>query len=247
MEKMTSFRIIILLAGLFKIISADKHCVMSTFHLSCTFDISENRSLSIHKTDIKTLDLSGSVLNELVRLFVKEYINVEELNLSNCRIRHIENGTFSDLYKLVKLNLSDNLMKSFNTDSFQQPNALSVLILSNNLLTHLDSFPFENFPKLRALDISGNGLTYLSESVIHVIITNSFMTFHADRNPWDCQDSHWKAYLDKSQYLRRSFCVTNFPSALANFRSKSKYNNGLYTSTDNCSRPRETCGFSRCK
>lgn len=136
-------------------ISAQKYCTMSTSKLICTYDPAENQSLSIRKSDIKILDLSGRIFNEDIRSSLKDYSNLEELSLSSCRIKHLENRTFADLSQLIKLNLSDNLIASFNSFSVDKQNVLNILILSNNLLNSLDNIHLENFPKLKVLDISG--------------------------------------------------------------------------------------------
>ncbi|XP_044763681.1 SLIT and NTRK-like protein 1 [Coccinella septempunctata] len=216
---------------------------MTVHKLSCTYDPSEERSLFIQKTDIKTLDLSGSMINEVVRSSIREYGNLEELSLSNCRIKRLENGTFADLQKLIKLNLSDNLLTTFNGHSFERMSSLNIMILSNNLLETLSDMHLEAFPKLKVLDISGNQLQSLPEEVMYKIQNDPAFSLYAGNNPWNCNSIIWKKYFERNEELKKKFCSPVSHSFLGILKDRE----GRTIMQSKTTVIRESCGFVKCK
>ncbi|XP_045464868.1 uncharacterized protein LOC123674065 [Harmonia axyridis] len=233
---------VLILVGSSGIVSSEKYCTMSASRISCTYDPKGESSLSIQMTDIKALDLSGTEIHE-VRSYVEDYVNLEDLNLSSCRIKSLGKGTFAQLSKLIKLNLSDNLITSFDGNSFDKPNVLNILILSDNLLNSLSELHLDAFPKLNVLDVSGNQLKYLTGDVIEKIRRNPTFSLYAANNPWNCSISHWMNFLETNEDLKNKFCHSNSNS----FLGKIKYKEGKRRGDLGNSIIRESCGFFKCK
>ncbi|XP_061728079.1 leucine-rich repeat neuronal protein 2-like isoform X2 [Cydia pomonella] len=113
-----------------------------------------------------TVDLSGNNIDCITEI---ADLPIEELNLSNNKIKNIENASFRGLQKMRVLNLSYNRLTSrlsphafegkFSAERYESLSSMRTLNLSYNQLHSLHQDLFEHLPELNSLDLSGNPLT----------------------------------------------------------------------------------------
>lgn len=84
----------------------------------------------------KTFNLSSNIFSGLY---------IKRLEISNCKIKVLENKVFSGLESILQeLNLSNNLLKKIPVNALSGLNVIVKLNLSNNLITEIkqeDAFP----------------------------------------------------------------------------------------------------------
>ncbi|BFZ09463.1 hypothetical protein BsWGS_12502 [Bradybaena similaris] len=81
---------------------------------------------------------------------------VKNLNLFQCNITNIENGSFSLLPQLTILNLSRNYLTNLTGSLFEGLGNLERLDLSVNRIRKIELGTFDNFPKLQILNLEEN-------------------------------------------------------------------------------------------
>ena len=133
------------------------------------------------RTDIKTLDLGAKTLfPETLDISLLKYCyDLEKIDLSANRIKHIVLDGLEDNYTIETIILSNNELQSIKLPPI--PN-LKTLILKNNKLRTIDLKALAKCQKLEVLDLSGNFLEALDlsplancENLKKIILTNNLL------------------------------------------------------------------------
>lgn len=159
----------------------------------------------------QTLDISQ---NNIGRLRVDEFkkaglINLQKIQLSNCRIKIIEKFSFRDLRNVVEVDLSLNMIDMIPTHILTTLPELRDLKLSGNTIYFIGIEAFKSATHLKKLDISDNKITSINvhafvgiESSLQVLlltrnrltevetksfsILNALISLEISSNPWNC-------------------------------------------------------------
>ena len=145
------------------------------------------------------IDFSSNELEYLSPAFVRDWVSLEEITLSNNKLYVMEKySEFGDLFKtfikLRKLSLNLNHITFLPKYIFFNNVNLEYLDLSSNYLTTL-SFSLKNQNKLKYLDLRHNQISVLNgEDFLHFVnfiqgrFENENITFslHLDDNPFSC-------------------------------------------------------------
>lgn len=111
---------------------------------------------------INILDLSHNLLKSLSKEFFDSLgTSLRQLILSNNRLTHIDNLTFSALSYLEILSLRNNNISAMKRRAFMELGALQFLDLSRNRLEQLSVEQFHNMRRLRHLRLDQNLLRSL--------------------------------------------------------------------------------------
>lgn len=118
-----------------------------------------------------TLFLTGNAIFRLTNeSFPSRLHYLEELYLSENRIKQVDPGVFDNLPRLQLLDLSNNKILNFSPDAFPENSTLQVLNLSRSLFNFSYSDVFCNLfkravPKLSNLSLANNDLVILAEDM----------------------------------------------------------------------------------
>ncbi|NXP39357.1 TLR4 protein, partial [Leiothrix lutea] len=107
---------------------------------------------------LQVLKMAGNSFgdNKLANNF-KNLSHLHTLDISSCKLEHVDQGTFDALSELKELNISNNKLLTFSPGVYQPLQALRVLDFSRNQLTVLLGSAREILPgSLVLLDISQN-------------------------------------------------------------------------------------------
>ncbi|NWW09665.1 TLR4 protein, partial [Oreocharis arfaki] len=107
---------------------------------------------------LQVLKMAGNSFqdNKLANNF-KNLTRLHTLDISSCKLVHVDQSTFDALSELKELNISNNKILTFDPGVYQPLQALQVLDLSRNQLTVLSDSAREILPdSLVLLDISQN-------------------------------------------------------------------------------------------
>jgi Leucine-rich repeat (LRR) protein len=98
-------------------------------------------------------------LENLNMNFFKRFPNLRELTICGCcKLKIIEDYTFSNLEHLVNLDLSNNSLEKLNKRSFCNLKNIETLYLDDNKLSSLDKELFIDLPKSAKISILNNAL-----------------------------------------------------------------------------------------
>lgn len=110
--------------------------------------------------NLKYLNWYGNKLTKLKEWFFPTELNLKKLSLVNNEIEHIQQGTF--LYsEIEEIDLSNNRIKVIKTDTFS--NNIKGILIRNNELSHIEAGTFR--PKLRYLSLDGNHVSRIQDNV----------------------------------------------------------------------------------
>ena len=115
---------------------------------------------------LETVDISFCGLDIIPDDFFCNFKNLRFLNLSHNAIDVSGSNfqkTFSYLSRLEDINLSNNKLRQINTQAFERCTRLRRLDLSNNELTNIE-INIRNMEMLEYIDVSGNRLARLSDA-----------------------------------------------------------------------------------
>lgn len=107
---------------------------------------------------LRSLSISGNLLEVLEERNFHGLAVLETLNVSVNRISRLDPGCFSTLTSLVDLDLSDNRMRSLEPGTFSNLAALKNLRLDRNLVEFVDAAAFRGLFRLENLSMSSNRL-----------------------------------------------------------------------------------------
>ena len=163
-----------------------------------------------YEHDLKKLDLSGCDLSYLDKSCLKRLSALEELNLSNNPLRHLDlDLEFLEHMCLKKLDLSGCGVTYQHLAVQKYLRGLEDLNLSNNPLHTIKLFSSKSMPGLRTLDISGCGLT--DKDLKDFALWDEVEELNLSNNPL----SHMLQYPKNLKKLNLSgCCFTKWPSGL---------------------------------
>lgn len=116
---------------------------------------------SADQFNIYLFDASNCGLEEIYDNSLKTFTALSVINLSNNKIKTINNKVFSICPKLVEINLANNLLTTLDAKIFDQNNELGKLNLQGNPLKVITAEVFIHTPTLSWLDMSHTELTSL--------------------------------------------------------------------------------------
>ena len=122
------------------------------------------RSVGLNR--LETVDISFCGLDIIHDDFFRNFKNLRFLNLSHNTLDVSGSNfkkTFSYLSRLEDINLSNNKLRQINTQAFERCTRLRRLDLSNNELTDIE-INIRNMEVLEYIDVSGNRLVHLSDT-----------------------------------------------------------------------------------
>ena len=122
------------------------------------------RSVGLNR--LETVDISFCGLDIIQDEFFRNFKNLRFLNLSHNTLDVSGSNfkkTFSYLSRLEDINLSNNKLRQINTQAFERCTRLRRLYLSNNELTDIE-INIRNMEVLEYIDVSGNRLARLSDA-----------------------------------------------------------------------------------
>ena len=122
------------------------------------------RSIGLNR--LETVDISFCGLEIIPDYFFRNFKNLRFLNLSHNALDVSGSNfqkTFSYLSWLEDINLSNNKLRQINTQAFERCTRLRRLDLSNNELTEIE-INIRNMEVLEYIDVSGNRLVHLSDT-----------------------------------------------------------------------------------
>lgn len=108
----------------------------------------ETRIISVEFTNISNIGVDA----------LQGLPNLQELHLSNNKLRTLPNGLFRDLPQLHTLDLTGNLLEDLPLEIFEKSTSLRQLALGGNRLTTLRPSWFQPLQLLEFLDMSNNQL-----------------------------------------------------------------------------------------
>ncbi|XP_061719270.1 carboxypeptidase N subunit 2-like [Cydia pomonella] len=110
---------------------------------------------------------------------------LEELNLDNNVIRHIDADIFKPLVNLKTINLASNKI-SFIPEGMFQIQTLQNIYLNDNAIGYVSPNAFES--KVKSLDLSANRLAYLPKDCVSKLTSDGSRLINLElaSNPWQC-------------------------------------------------------------
>ena len=110
------------------------------------------------------------------------FVNLIDLELSNCTIYNLDDDVFEDLINLVTINLSDNVITSINNNLFESNLKLKRIIFKKNLLHSINGATFCRLDDIQTLDFSYNHISELGDEFLkcqnlnELRLNNNFIT-----------------------------------------------------------------------
>lgn len=114
----------------------------------------ETRIISVEFTNISSIGVDA----------LQGLPNLQELHLSNNKLRTLPSGLFQDLPKLHTLDLTGNFLEDLPVEIFGKATSLKQLALSGNRLSTLRPLWFQDLQHLDFLDLSNNQLNDVPHS-----------------------------------------------------------------------------------
>ncbi|KAJ3613639.1 hypothetical protein NHX12_019885 [Muraenolepis orangiensis] len=114
--------------------------------------------LSLHGLNLTTLSITNTNLSSFPGVALRNLPYLTHVNLSYCRIRHIQQGELGQHPYLLELRLEGAQLMSIEPMAFTGLNALQLLDVSQNHLDSLESSVFASPQSLHKLCLGGNPL-----------------------------------------------------------------------------------------
>jgi Leucine-rich repeat (LRR) protein len=116
---------------------------------------------------VKELNLQKNKIEEIDALLFNGMYNLEWLDLSMNRIRHLHPKTFDGLEKLKVLMIGYNQLETLDPMVFKNVVNLSFLSLSGNKLKRLEPNIFDSLVNIKILDLSKNQLEVIDSRIFN--------------------------------------------------------------------------------
>lgn len=97
-------------------------------------------AIDIEYKQLSAINVSYNQLSEVPNMFLKSFVDIEEIDLSHNRLVTIELNPFEELDKLRKINMSNNYISQIDDKAFANLNALEYVDLSSNSITTVPRF-----------------------------------------------------------------------------------------------------------
>ncbi|XP_061197974.1 insulin-like growth factor-binding protein complex acid labile subunit [Saccostrea echinata] len=114
----------------------------------------------LNGTGLKQLLMSNNQIIQLPSRAFASLKNLEQIELSGCKIQTIANDTFAGLSSLTNLNLADN---SLDKVPKNLPSRLNILYLNGNQILALEENAFVNLVSLKNLYLGGNKISEVNK------------------------------------------------------------------------------------
>ncbi|XP_047992478.1 carboxypeptidase N subunit 2-like [Leguminivora glycinivorella] len=132
------------------------------------------------------LSLSNNRITLVLNLETFSSMKVlQELNLDNNVIRHIDGEVFKPLVNLKTINLASNKL-SYIPEGMFQIQTLETIYLNDNAIGYVSPTAFGS--SIKTLDLSANRLAYLPKDFVSKLTTgeSKLINFELASNPWQC-------------------------------------------------------------
>lgn len=113
-------------------------------------------------SNIDSLNLSNNRIKKIENNLFR-HSTISDLNLSNNKIKKIDRDSFSSLILLENLDLSYNEIEEIENNFFNYPFSIENLNLSNNKIKKIEKNTFNGLPLLFTLDLSDNKIKEIEE------------------------------------------------------------------------------------
>ena len=162
-----------------------------------------NTKLSSIPSDISAictiLFFIGNNLSSISSENFDDFSSIQQLTLSQCQIRKVEDSSFKALSKLLHLDLSYNFLQSLNAGMFEGLEGLESLSVSFNQIHMIERDTFRSLKRLLYLDLSSNHLKMFSVNDFERL--SKMFSLKISDNPFSCDCS----YLEHM----KNFTITN--------------------------------------
>nr|XP_029732567.1 leucine-rich repeat-containing protein 15-like [Aedes albopictus] len=135
-------------------------------------------AIFIRFSDLHTLEITDSRLNNLQDFALNGLRNLEVLNFSRNNLTTIKSWSDHDLESLQTLDLRRNLVKGINTHSFKRYPNLNKINLAGNLIEIIPEGTFKVVPNLKYLNLGRNLLTSIEETTLKGLSKLTHALFH---------------------------------------------------------------------
>ncbi|XP_057330247.1 protein artichoke-like [Microplitis mediator] len=112
---------------------------------------------------LRILDLANNHLTKLHAAMFLHELPIRIINLRNCSIISVDNGTFADLHQLQELNLDQNFLTAEALTQLEISSLKSLTVAQNNF-TYLSERNFRGLPNLQELVLDNVELVHLEET-----------------------------------------------------------------------------------
>nr|CAB3263512.1 toll-like receptor 7-like precursor [Phallusia mammillata] len=136
-------------------------------------------------SSVQEINMTQTDLVALTRSFLGNLTNAVTLDFNKGFLRHIEDGSFTNLLQLRMLNLSTNKLQKISEQSLfvgnvSENSSLLALDLSNNAIAVVDDLAFVSHSYLLELRLGSNDLTEITERTL--LGLGSLKTLDLSRN-----------------------------------------------------------------
>uniref|UniRef100_A0A182MCS2 Uncharacterized protein n=1 Tax=Anopheles culicifacies TaxID=139723 RepID=A0A182MCS2_9DIPT len=138
-------------------------------------------AIFIRFSDLRTLEICDSRVNNLQDFALNGLRNIESLNLSRNNLTTIKSWSDHDLDTLQVLDLKRNLIRSIDEFSFHRYPALVKLNLAVNFITSIPEGTFKPITNLKNLNLGKNLLTTIAEGTLRGLNKLTHVAFHNNR------------------------------------------------------------------
>ncbi|CAG5989155.1 unnamed protein product [Menidia menidia] len=156
-----------------------------------------------HTTDLRLNDNEIAIL-EATGSF-KKLPNLKKINLSNNKLRDIQEGAFDGAGGVLELLLTGNKLTGLQGRMFRGLTGLKTLMLRSNQITCIDNSTFTGLSSVRLLSLYDNRISSIAPGAFSTL--HSLSTINLLSNPYMC-DCHL-AWL--GQWLKKTRVVSGNP------------------------------------
>ncbi|XP_076059176.1 uncharacterized protein LOC143035892 [Oratosquilla oratoria] len=136
--------------------------------------------------ELEGIDLSHNFIEKLPASAFHSALSIASIDISNNRLRSVDNGVFANLHNLTELSINHNRLQSVSEEAFESAQALKSLKLNDNSIKILENGCFRSMKGLQDLDLENNFLVELPPEIFeensHLIHLNLAKNFIARIN-----------------------------------------------------------------
>ncbi|XP_067120435.1 leucine-rich repeat-containing protein 38-like isoform X2 [Centruroides vittatus] len=110
-------------------------------------------------------------------------MNLEKIEMRECQIKRIDDGSFKSFNKLVQLYLDKNQLTSFKRSHLPDPaGRLNLISISDNFLETLPEDLFKGMNRLEHVSFANNRLKFIPDAIIKFRLRKLVV----EGNPLEC-------------------------------------------------------------